>query len=74
MGEVVGRCFLCQRAVGKGERRVVEVRRQGGDVTRELACWRCWLHVMAPKWVSVIARGEAVEARPSSVLMGELVE
>lgn len=67
MGEVVGKCFRCEAEVCKEDRRVVEVRRATGEVKRRLSCWRCWLKVMAPQWVSLVLDGETVEARPSSV-------
>jgi hypothetical protein len=67
MGEVLGQCFLCGVEVRKEQRRVVEVRRASGEIDRRLSCWRCWVHVMRPEWMSLVLDGEAVEARPSSL-------
>lgn len=66
MGEVLGKCWLCEEPVEKEVARVVEVRRKSGALEAWLSCLACWIYVMRPKWMAVMMDGELVEAWPSA--------
>lgn len=77
MGEVVGKCFVCEGAIAAEARRVVEVRVGEGPWTREDSCWRCWMMLVHLGVSGVLVKGERREARAASLLVGkdfELVE